>query len=421
MLLSLWVMTRAARLYLRELHPAWLLVPVAFHPLLVHAATEIRWAGLALLLSSLLLFLFHRAYLSEQPRRRDRVLYVVVATLALYSQYYLGFLLAAGGAVLLAQRRWHPLRDYVLQMIVAAVLFVPLVVLILGQVTAYDNISNAHSPLQSFQHAYWRVADYLLPAEGETMQVVRIWPLRALLLVTVVAAARSWHRLKEPGLLTLLVLVGVLLLFYLAVLFTLGHMLMEYRHTIFLFWPLLLMLYAVVNAGLGRRGVAVLSLLLLGFSATAVALKYRPLAKTGDWIRVAQHLMAAEQDNQPVLVFKAECVHPLRIYYRGRNTLLPLPREPNLETTWDAAADVLQDDGPILAAIRKARGGSGQKTAPSRFWLVTNKGRQWGGIVFNRENLDTFVAEHFAVEQRRTFYRSEVKLLRLRTPALLKR
>lgn len=415
---TLLVLVRVCRAYLPRVHPLWLVGPLALHPMLIYAASEIRCPALALLESAGLLLCFFHGYLdpTADPRRarRARLGYVALAVAALYTQYYLGFLLAAGGAALLVTRRFAALGRYMVGMLLPGALILPLVLRLPGQVGAYDNIVSHVGVLGNLRYLYWRLADYLLPAEGEAAQLVRAWALR-LLLVALAAAltwsvARARQRLTGGVFVPLLCMVVVLCGFYLAVIFALGHMMLEYRHTIFLFFPLLLTVHFIIRLPLAGRVVVPLALLMLGFNVAALVVKYRPQAKTGDWQRVAHYLMRSERAGQPVLVFKAECVHPLRIYYRGPNNLLPLPREPRKDT-WDAAADVLKDETPLRAALRRAPG------RPTHFWLVVNKGREWAGIYFHHEVLERFVARHFVTVSSRKFFRSSVLLLKLRTPA----
>ena len=52
---------------------------------------------------------------------------------------------------------------------------------------------------------------------------------------------------------------------------------------------------------------------------------YRPLCKTGDWIRAAEFLSSHEKENQPIVVFISEVDTIVRYHYRGCNIVVPVP------------------------------------------------------------------------------------------------
>ena len=135
---------------------------------------------------------------------------------------------------------------------------------------------------------------------------------------------------------------------------------------------------------------------------------YSPLAKPGDFDRVAQHLMHSEQPKEPILVFHADAVWPLRQYYQGQNQLVALPQENALEK-WDPRNNVIQDEAQLVERINSAVGSAAQ------VWLVHDGWCGQGTLKFKCDLLEEVIGKYFIVVQTRRFYEpTTVRLLRSR-------
>ena len=100
----------------------------ALHPITIWASVEIRVYALVILLSiALLRLLSYDAFFVDEPGKKFKIWFLVVAVTGLYTNYYLGFLLVGCFAALLATGEWKPARDYLVLMFVAGVAFLPLI------------------------------------------------------------------------------------------------------------------------------------------------------------------------------------------------------------------------------------------------------------------------------------------------------
>src|SRR5439155_3068690 len=89
-----------SRRFAPRLHSAYAAALVATHPFVVWAGTEIRVYALVLFLSTLLTLTFVDAYWAASSRARSRLAFAAVATVALYTQYYLSFVLICFGVAI---------------------------------------------------------------------------------------------------------------------------------------------------------------------------------------------------------------------------------------------------------------------------------------------------------------------------------
>lgn len=131
---------------------------------MIWAAVEIRLYAFVILLSALLLLLFYDGYLAEVSRPGARWWYGLVAVLALYTQYYAGYLLVASACVLLLLKRWVALRAYLLSMAAVGLCFVPVLSIAVNQVLVRrDHAANSISFIQDVNVICGRVLWFLFP------------------------------------------------------------------------------------------------------------------------------------------------------------------------------------------------------------------------------------------------------------------
>jgi 4-amino-4-deoxy-L-arabinose transferase-like glycosyltransferase len=193
-----------SRRWLPELHPGWLTALAGLNPFFFYAALEIRLYALALLLSALLLLLFHDGYLAAEPRRAARWGYGIIALAAVYTQYYLGFLLVAGAVALLVLKRWRPLRDYLLAMAAVAVCFAPMLWIVPGQVASQTAAAERASIVEGVVSLAGRSQEYVWPTEGLRGFRTAARLGFAAALVALVLAGRRAVRRREVAVWTLL-------------------------------------------------------------------------------------------------------------------------------------------------------------------------------------------------------------------------
>ncbi len=405
--LTLKVVHGLAKRYLKEMNPTLIVACGAFNPFLIWAATEIRLYALAILLSALLLSKFYDGFLIEKPPARDRWLYIIIAVSALYTQYFLGFLLLAHACALVSRRRWRHLGVYLVCMSVVAVCFAPMVLTVLVQVTDHpQGVGVPLSLLESVATIYWRVQDYLLPIEWTPLYFWRRWLLRLGFIVLLVVLIKNRRAVQAAhiSLWTTTIIIAACLV---VTLYFTAEMLMQSRHTVALFLPVVLAVFSLVAVTTKKRGVVAWAVISLSLSVGALAGAYTPTAKRGDWQRVAAYISAAESAGQPILVYKAMSVLPLSHYYAGKNVIVPLPEEDRL-TSANYTDDNLRDAQQIIDRL--------DALAPyaEQVWLV----RDWACEAEEAKDgcavLEDFVEKNYVVESGESFYYSDVRLLRRR-------
>ncbi|GAC1446486.1 MAG: hypothetical protein NVSMB56_05630 [Pyrinomonadaceae bacterium] len=398
-----------ARYFCKDANPSLLVAAFAFNPFVIWTALEIRLYALALLLSALLLKYFYEGYIAEKPDAQARVLYIFVAIGALYTQYYLGFLLVANACALLifgARRRtWKPVLVYAAGMCAVGICFAPMLLVTFKQISAHtQTVILSPSFKQIIKDISWRAQDYLLPAIGERAEFFRHWLLRLGLFTLLILIFKHRLRLLTIQHVALFVINCVVAFFFVVVLQLTGEDLFQPKHSVVWIVPLLLLTWSIIISLSGKIGARVWLCVTLIFYATTFYATYKPLAKSGDWARVATYIEANERENEAVAVFHAESALPLSNYYKGRNKLIALPDELHSDRI-DWRDFVLQDEAQIERALARAG-------MPERVWLVTDDFCSYLSVDFNCGLLEVYVKKNYTIISVQNFYQSKVRLLR---------
>ena len=394
----------------------------ALHPFLIWASVEIRVYSLVILLSILLLKFLFESFSGETNddarghSTRDAALFCVTAIAALYSNYYLGFLLAGCFVALLAARRWAEARKYFLLMIIAGIGFLPMAIDVRSQFAGNTaGYQEERSLIIGIRQLWHHFLTFILPSEvfpdddPSLADVIRVWTVRAILLIagifTVKNRQKVSYRTISLGVITTVILAGLL-----AAYFAVGLQFVEVRHASVLFVPIILFiasLFSDIFGGIedrpaGKLAVAAIGFLVLASFSYALITLYPNIAKRGDWARVAQYIQQNEAPNQPIIVFQTFDAMALPYHYSGVNKILPDERFMDFEVEAEGGtADSMkrQTDFTISKIPADA----------AEIWLVENdKCRVTEACV----PLENFVQANYTVIEEQEFYRENVRLLK---------
>jgi len=406
--LTIKVVAALSKRFLREINSAWVVACVASSPFMIWAAVEMRVYALVILMSGLLLLLFYDGFLEEPSHHPSRWLYVLVSIVALYTQYYVGFLLLANACALLVLRRWRSLAWYLAGMGIVTISLAPVVNIILYQVSTHVLGDSVRLTVWgSVAHIYWVIHEYVLPVDWAPLYFLRRWLLRLGLLTLVLLVITKYRVTANRIAIWTIALSLTLALIVVQRLTAAG--LVEARHTAALFLPITLAGFSLVKTVAQRKLVLAWIFLVLIFNGTTLFGRYTVLAKNGDWIRVAAHISTFEKPGQPVLVFQASSALSLAQYYKGQNLLVPVPNEPAITSNYSPVGRPV-DVSRIAEAFKPV-------SESLEVWLVTDWTRGFRDDGIDDPILNDFVRRKYSVETETKFYKSKVFLLRLKPPA----
>lgn len=395
----------------------------ALHPFLIWASLEIRVYSLVILLSVLLLKFWFEAYFqpeNAQAQRREEILFIGTAIIALYTNYYLGFLLVGCFFALIVLKRWQAAKRYFLQMIIVGIAILPILLMIKTQFAVKASAFQAEKSLVEGLRLLWNYfLTFVLPTEVfpseeiSAISIFRVWFMRLAILAMIILLVKK-RKIFDEKILSFGTISATIFVFLLFAYFLLGEIYVGIRHAAALFAPLILFVALVLSEILTPRRedakaqriklifAVSLAILLVIFFSYSIYTLYPNLAKRGDWARVGAFLEQSEKPNQPIVIFTAFDALALPYHYRGANKILPdekffafdLEGEAGSADAWRKQTDFIISEIPADAG---------------EVWLLTN---EKCNVKQSCEPLENFVRANYTVIVEKDFYKEKVRLLR---------
>jgi len=328
-LLSFWVIKNIVKEVEPDINPVWILPIFAFNPFIVWTAVEIRVYALVVLLSSLLLYNFYCGYLSDNPSRKNRVFYIFLSIISLYTQYYMGFLLAANGMVLIIYKRWKNMKQYIINMILPFISILFLIPVIPDQLhstiegsLARDKIFHL-SFLERILFIIRRLSYYIIPQDFRLInyKLILIFLCVLFILLNRHYIQRFVAFLYSRNSFTLMIVALLSIIYFSLVNFVGGPEHLQDRHTASLFVPLILSIFFTISYTGNKKNMAIWTAIFLIIYGLNLFEFYSPLAKRGDSKHIAEFIMKNEGNDQPVIT-EYKYLNPLiKYYYNGPNNI----------------------------------------------------------------------------------------------------
>jgi hypothetical protein len=374
-----------------------------------------------ILLSILLLKLFSEGFLEEEnvsakPTNsllKARIFYTIVAVVALYTNYYLGFVLVGNFAALLISKRWKCTKTYFALMLIVGALFLPLVWIIkqqfamnTGGFTEEKSIAEAVKILWQNNSNLIFPMDLASDSQPSIVSIIRIWFLRfSFAAVAFYLFKNKFRALNEKVLITgasAFVIGSYLILAY----FTLGAEFVASRHFAVFFAPLVLFLGVLLTSVFPRKSLLVFAVLLaILFPYSKIYKQFPNFAKRGDWTRVARFIEENEKPNQPIIVFQNYDALTLPFHYRGVNKILPDEKF----FAWQPEDSMTSENAfryQIAFVVSKIPADAAE------IWLATEGICQDAKKYPACRPLEDFVEANYTVIETKDFYMERVRLLR---------
>lgn len=419
--------SRLARKIAGERSAVFMTAFFSFHPYLIWASLEVRLYSFVILISILILDLFFDLFLQSEKsekiesHRRKEILFVAASAVALYTNYYLGFLLVGCFAALLVLRKWRAAKKYLFLMFAVGLIFLPLFLAMMSQLASNASAFQIEKNVADGLRLFWNYfLSFVLPTEifpvstteSTTISVVRLWIVRLLILAAIFLLIKK-RKLFDEKILAFASVCAVIVAFLLAAYFALGPIYVAIRHAAIVFAPVLFFILAVATAILAddktekkssaKNFVLVLpAVLLVPFFIYSIYSLYPTFSKRGDWAQVASFIEANEKPSQPIIIFPNYDALALPVYYKGANRILP---DENF-VVWDFEAE----PGSELSAKRQTDFVISEIPAEANeIWLLTDESCE---ISEQCRPLENFVEANYTTIETKYFYLEKVRLLR---------
>ena len=189
----------------------------------------------------------------------------------------------------------------------------------------------------------------------------------------------------------------VVFILFVALFKTVGPEFLGPQHTAIFFVPTILSEFIIIKDIPKKNTLIIWTVITIFFYSTNLYIIYKPMAKLGDWERVASYIMATEKPSQAILAFDQEVAMTLAYYYSGPNAIVPLPKEQDFRT-YDLSDFVLRDEQEILTALSNVPGNH------EFLWLVNQTDCIYLDVDYNCWILEKFVSKYYSVELSKNFF-----------------
>lgn len=311
----------------------------ALHPFMFWASTEIRVYSLVVLLSVVLIHLFFEAFFPADGSRSTRWtdLWFLIATIAaLYTNYYLGFLIAGFFVALAVNRRWKAMGRYLILMLITGLVFLPLALTIASEMQSRNaGFHEPRSVIEGVKIVWNHILTFILPTEIYTPEqpslasIIRVWIVRAALIALVIAAFIKRRNISNETL-SLAGIVGTIAGFMVAASLLVGPSLVVIRHASMLFIPTVLLIALLIrDVGKDRSeqfknvALACIAAMVAVFFVYGILNLYPTWTKRGDWARASRFIEENGSPGQPIAVFPVYDALVPRFHYSGPNAIVP--------------------------------------------------------------------------------------------------
>jgi hypothetical protein len=405
--LMIGVISKISKRVFPEIHPGWLTMAVAVNPYSIWAATEIRLYALLLLLTSVLFLTFYEGFLSEDATaRRKRKWFFIFCVLSLYTQYYIVFMLAAMFFGLIILKKWEPLKRLSGYYILTIACSLPLLVTAMRQTAQHTKFILIDNNLLNYLSVGTRFLRY--PLRLDWMSATLYMLVYSIYLAAMLALMAKYREKLGDRHTMILIMTLVITLFFLISINIVNNELVSITHTTVLFIPSLLMFFSVMSILPDeKRNKVLIPAFLVIFLVNSLYMvrEYQPMAKLGDFRRVAEYIKKKERPGQVILIFVADMALPFSYYYSGMNLIIPLPNKMSL-TQYDLNDFVLKGEQDIAKAIER------EGLEPRDVWMVNGTVCKYLGVNLHCEILEEYIKNNYTIEDDKSFYRSRVRLLR---------
>ncbi|MGB6985466.1 MAG: glycosyltransferase family 39 protein [Candidatus Aquilonibacter sp.] len=399
--ITLVLVPRIVERYLPRMSGGLVTLTIALNPLTIWAALDVRVYAMIILISALLLLSFHDAFFigDASPRWVPVLAYALFAAIGLYTQYYLGFLVAGQGVALAFYAR-SQLPRYLVASFLAILAFLPIAIRLPGQMQNYEGAFVApDSPVQAAGTVVDILGHYVVPIHTFGRGALALVVMAAALVVLFIVLRSHLSRDGESLLLVITAFSSILLALGLYI----EHIHVLNRHLAPLFLPIMLSMFALftyIREPARARAVLAWASFSIAISLVGLAFTYYALAKPGDWIRVSAYLREYESSDQPIVVFEAENALPLGYYYHGPNRIVPIPN-PVSFSSYSVSKFVVHDQAQMAHVMPPA----------ARLWFISAGECTSANIDFGCDVVENYLTKNYRVLSTASFYGATVRLL----------
>lgn len=361
------------------------------NPAIVFFSFEARLYSFVVFLASTSLYLFHKAYLIESPKKINLLLHAVISTIGVFTQYFFVLLLLAEALALLIVLGWKKFIKYSLIHSVIALFFSINFLIIPFQVDAVRNdqfgfdikyLKTFLRTLQNFIFSF-NLVNFNLIIRRLVILIYFIWLIISM----------KWLQLNLKSLIKTFDPVSFLLIISFFIYFSIVILISAYKvdyndRYMAILYPSLFLIF-IFSLTLIKRCFLIWALLIFIYYGFINYNTYSCFVKHYDYEQVANYVERIEKDNEPILFYLSAHALPFQYYYKGSNKIIPLPI-PVIFNALDYFKNIYIQDTTFLNTLF----GKDLKSYNSFLFLSDNINSILGKST-NKQMVDSFLVDKF--------------------------
>jgi hypothetical protein len=295
------------------------------NPFIIFTLLEIRLFAFLLLISIIAIVFFYKSYFISSLTVKNRIYFIIISIIGIFTQYFFGFLLFSLAVVLLFEKNWRSIKFYILDMLV------PVSLLIIASPQILHNVDVQFSVVQDQQLTFPKsflkssllifnqVLVYLTPFYFKVRTFRLFFGVFLLASINYSAIKEKFSLLKPFVILTISIL-----LFFILVQSYFGQAYFAVKYTGVLYVSLFIT-FSLLFKYFTPRLLNYLFAFLMLFYLVADINVYRGLYKFNEFKNLCNYLKINESSEDPIFVYRNINAEVLTQYYSGVNKIIPLP------------------------------------------------------------------------------------------------
>ena len=327
-LLSAFVLDKLVYLISRKIYSRWIIVLFLLNPFTVWASIEVRLYSMLILISTTTIYLFYLIYFHDH--KKYKFFFFLVALLGIYTQYYFVFLIISLSILLLLAKGWRHFFNFCLFAIPLAILFLPNLSFIKDQFEMHNNTQISHTLFQT-SRAIFSTPFYFFVSSGDLANGRNwAWIMRIIFIILFVFSVYQFQRayknkknqdfIKIIGILVPTVIILVIML----LVYGFSNLIYDYKYMTIVF-PIYCLLYGIFNILDHNLKNYIYGFFCFFFIVVLINTYKSPYIKIVDFKSIVEFTQRTEYENEPILFHCKTIVLKFKYYYKGNNSLNPLP------------------------------------------------------------------------------------------------
>jgi hypothetical protein len=327
-LLSAFFLYKVIRLIFEGIYTKWIVVIFLLNPFTVYSSTEIRLYSLIILLTILSVYLFYLIYFLN--RNNFKIIFIFLATLGIYTQYFFVLLIISFAIVLFVTREWGKFFNFILLSFIVALLFIPNLFFIKEQFAAVPNTLVEYSFYDRIKSLIVSSSEFFVVNQGFYFGRFGRWIGRivfvSIFIITlykfyVKSKTEEWQDFKYYRL-ALMQMIFLLTIFVTFFSFTNIVYATRYMAILFPFHIILLAVFGIYNTRTKNIIYSVYAALLL----LNLTMDFKPpYTKSYDFKSIAGYTRQIQFDDEPILFVNNDLTLGLKHIFESDKTFISLP------------------------------------------------------------------------------------------------